>query len=623
MLAVVLSAGVNFSPPLAAAANAPAGNARNADDNEDARKDQLLLICWKDKYGFIDRSGRVVVRPIYEDIHAYDSSNYIPENVARRSYSEGLRPVQLGQKWGYIDSDEKFVIPQLYDRAGPFREGLAQVRQGEKWGLIDRDGRFVVEPTYSVIGPLRNGVARVAVGGHSLEGGWPGSKWGLMDNTWKILLEPKYDMVREFDAGSALVNVGGTWAGISGLAFVGGKWGVVDRKGKFAIEPSFELPLEWELDGRQVDPAVRKRFPGVLRFAGGLAPVVIEGEWAYLDDKRRIAIPPRFNWAGPFTTALASARSGEKFGYIDRTGRWVIEPQFDRAGPFAAGLAWVKRADRFAFINEQGEEVFTVAGAEEGSAFWKGLAAVRVGSFWGFVNSTGQWVHRPRFQEIRPYTETLQQVKADGKWGLINSKGELVCPPKYEWFGGFQPTGRALFGNGQSGAGAELGMIDSNGRMIFEPVPGREFSEALEESAKKQIIFPRHINFRWGFVDRAGEFVIEPQYRSVEPLGQGMASVRDQTREGLVDLRTGKLVCPPQYLRIDRFSEGLAAFTSPLGGNAGYLDRTGKVVIKPQFRIADPFSDGIAAVSSYDSMSRLTLLYINRDGKYLWAPSGQ
>lgn len=333
-----------------------------------------------------------------------------------------------------------------------------------------------------------------------------------------------------------------------------------------------------------------------------------------------MAVQPQFEWLEPFAAAPARASVRRQFGYIDRTGRWQIEPRFDGAGSFAGGVAWVKRAGRFAVINEQGAEVFTLDGAEDGTAFWHGLLAVRVGSLWGLVDQTGQWVHRPRFEELRKYTDTLQQVKADGKWGLINPKGDLVCPIKYDWFGGFQPAGRALLGVGPTGEGAALGLIDKDGRVILQPAPGRDFTVALEMPAREQMIFPRQVNFRWGFVDRAGAFVLEPDYSVARPLGEGMMAVGETSHEGLIDLSSGRLVIRPQYHRIERFSDGLAAFAEPPRGKMGYLDRTGKLVIEPRFEHAGPFKGGIAPISSYGPTGRSQILYIKRDGNYLWTP---
>ena len=52
----------------------------------------------------------------------------------------------------------------------------------------------------------------------------------------------------------------------------------------------------------------------------------------------------------------------------------------------------------------------------------------------------------------------------------------------------------------------------------------------------------------------------------------------------------------------------------------GYLDRTGKVVIEPRFQNAGPFKSGIAYVTSYGPTGRSQILYINREGRYLWSP---
>lgn len=58
------------------------------------------------------------------------------------SFSEGLAPVKLKGKWGYIDRNGTLIIPAQYDDAGGFSEGLAPVKQKGKWGYIDRNGTW-------------------------------------------------------------------------------------------------------------------------------------------------------------------------------------------------------------------------------------------------------------------------------------------------------------------------------------------------------------------------------------------------------------------------------------------------------------------------------------------------
>lgn len=66
------------------------------------------------KYGFLDSSDEVVIRPVYTE--ALD-------------FSEQLAAVRKGKSspWGYIDLQGRAAIPVGFKQAGSFREGLAPV----------------------------------------------------------------------------------------------------------------------------------------------------------------------------------------------------------------------------------------------------------------------------------------------------------------------------------------------------------------------------------------------------------------------------------------------------------------------------------------------------------------
>lgn len=57
-------------------------------------------------------------------------------------FQEGLALVQQNGKYGYIDRTGTLIIPTQYDYAGAFSEGLAPVKQKGKWGYIDRNGTW-------------------------------------------------------------------------------------------------------------------------------------------------------------------------------------------------------------------------------------------------------------------------------------------------------------------------------------------------------------------------------------------------------------------------------------------------------------------------------------------------
>ena len=67
-----------------------------------------------------------LTQPIYEDA---------------KDFSDGLAPVKMNGKWGYIDETGKTVIDFKYDYAGSFSEGVALVakRETQKLSYLNRD----------------------------------------------------------------------------------------------------------------------------------------------------------------------------------------------------------------------------------------------------------------------------------------------------------------------------------------------------------------------------------------------------------------------------------------------------------------------------------------------------
>ncbi|CAD7289090.1 hypothetical protein LMG8286_01642 [Campylobacter suis] len=58
-------------------------------------------------------------------------------------YNEGLTGVGKNDKWGFIDKNGKVVVPLQYDGARDFSEGVAWVQIFDKWIMIDKNGKFL------------------------------------------------------------------------------------------------------------------------------------------------------------------------------------------------------------------------------------------------------------------------------------------------------------------------------------------------------------------------------------------------------------------------------------------------------------------------------------------------
>ena len=88
-------------------------------------------------------------------------------------------PIQIEQKWGYINSTGQLVIPLRFDEACPFSEGLAKVSIGDKSGYINQSGKLVVPLQYDEALSFLQGYAPVRLD----------QKWGYINQRGKLLID--------------------------------------------------------------------------------------------------------------------------------------------------------------------------------------------------------------------------------------------------------------------------------------------------------------------------------------------------------------------------------------------------------------------------------------------------
>jgi hypothetical protein len=276
-----------------------------------------------------------------------------------------------------------------------------------------------------------------------------------------------------------------------------------------------------------------------------------------------------------------------KLGYINGQGEMIIPPQFED-WPF--------------------------------SQFSEGLApvSVGVGEKFGYIDMTGAMVIQPRFDGAVPFSDGLAAVVGDnGLWGFIDKTGAVVVPIQYDQCPGPFSEGlcTVMVDERLKGGKLQNEYIDKTGTVVIGPFEwSTSFSEGLAA-----VGFGEDDAVKWGFIDRTGAVVIQPQFDQVRDFSEGLAAVgfpadNDSAKWGFID-RTGALVIEPRFDGVDPFSEGLApvVFGENEAARWGYIDKTGTVVIQPQFEWAAEFSEGLAAVGTNSGLFG----YIDKTGTFV------
>jgi len=380
-------------------------------------------------------------------------------------------------RWGYIDASGRVVIRPTYEEAGDFHEGLAPVKMPGKgkYGYINTRGEWAIKlprPRYYHLARFSCGVARITL--HKSDWNdlfeekgldvWPVPHY-YIGRTGKVVIEPRSSL--QYPDGSFYEDR-------------------LDAKSKPAVKRQRNRE---EVQHGFIDPSGRRvidfQFDETRPFSNGLAAVRVAYKWGYIDRMGRSVIPCEFLAAWDFSEGLAAVATKESWVYIDRSGRaviklrrrgkplhptWLRGPSLTRTGEISKGFAPGRFSEGLAaapsveeksvvgwrYIDRAGNTaikyVFQAAGDfSEGLALvWLPGARVtyarpgfgrsrREGRSEGvlsYIDKAGRIAIEGPFIRARPFWGGLARVETHDTWGYVDKSGRFV------WQGPKRPTER-------------------------------------------------------------------------------------------------------------------------------------------------------------------------------------
>lgn len=196
-------------------------------------------------WGYINPQGHVVIPAKYNSAQGFSKHGLAIVTI----YQNGLI------KYGVIDRTGKEIVPPNYDDARIVGNNLIALNTGKnssiydylgggstgKWGIMDNKGKWLVKQEGADIGFFSNGYASINVGGKYEGYLIKGGKWGLVDSTGTVILPAVADVQMYVDElGFAYVKQNDTERRYDVLSHV-----YVEKGLKSAQNSNYQEAMQW------------------------------------------------------------------------------------------------------------------------------------------------------------------------------------------------------------------------------------------------------------------------------------------------------------------------------------------------------------------------------------------
>lgn len=351
----------------------------------------------------IDKFGREIIQLDYDSIGEFHS--YTGRQVL--FIYNGLIKFCQNKKYGFINSEGKVIINNLYDWTQGFEKGFI-VKINNKYGLIDFDGNTIVKSKYDEIGTwIINDYGftdrEAYVDGLCIVSSE--NKFGFIDLNGKEVIPTKYDYVSNFSNGLAEVRL---------------KTEVyyIDRSGsrfsKFTDFDDIEDP--YGFNGHVIEK---------------------DGRMGYMDSERRLVVPTIYENICRLEEGVFMVINKEKYGFINFQGEKITDIKYDGVIEYEPsdkdknGLIGVCLNNKWGFINTLGEEICKLQ-FDSIESFSGGLAKVGIGGKFGFINQKGDLVIPAKFEFVKSFKNGMACFKENLFFGAIDIVGNIIIPPSYD-----------------------------------------------------------------------------------------------------------------------------------------------------------------------------------------------
>lgn len=241
-----------------------------------------------------------------------------------------------------------------------------------------------------------------------------------------------------------------------------------------------------------------------------------------------------------FSCGMVRTERNNKFGALNYEGKLTVSRLYTKLSEFNGNHAIGMKGRTYYIVSNKGEETkLEFKKTREIRHFSEGLAAIKIGSAFGFIDTLGQMIIEPIYYSVGRFNGGIAWAKnPNGRLGYINKLGEWILEPIFIMGEDYdEESGLARVKTSQG-----WGYIGPNNEFetLGVTIDFFSFYEGLAINREHGKV---------GFIDNTGTWVIEPKYEVAHRFKNGFARVRINDKWGIID-KNGDWFVEPKYDQI-------------------------------------------------------------------------
>lgn len=603
--------------------------------------EEYSIIEKNQKKGLVNKKGRVLIPPEYEDLGWTNGGTQLLENVI------GFKKDGL---WGILNTKNEKITEPVYTSLTRFNEDWIVASKKLPYnssivfGVINAKGHAEVDFQYHRLF-IHN--AHLIASMHEEDK----YLYGLLDERAKPVIPIRYDRVESItdhlyevthhDRVAVFDNEGNNLTDFSldsirlihdeyVLTFHNGKRGLVSNKGNHVVDPIYKtITIEqgdfraqkfrdWLVFTNTNEKVASYAYDEIEPKGIGIYKIKVGGAEALIHESDSLLTEfSNFEIRSQTGKWIAVSREG-KSGILHIDGSMFLETVFDSIRILNNMFLIKHKLDGirgWSMVNTYGK---MITDQVYDKIDWLGDSyyVAKRDNFWGVLNSLGEEIIYCKYDSIVQYSDGKLLVEflgedgilnLDGKWEILpqNKEMEIVDPLRYlvrspygsyvayypetkdftaEYFL-YRHEGRYL----EKTLDAKFGLLDEEGKRVIYP----EFDE-ISELQEDSIYYARSEK-EYSFITKSGKIMNEhdARFEAINNMTEEFIGVKIDGKWGFVDIN-GKLRVSNQYENVGPYNEGLAPIK--VLGRWGYINKREDLVVQPSYDSVYQFKKGICKV---------------------------